>query len=127
LQAHHVTARTAAYLYLLAGLSILLFVFWQSYGMLTHPVPGLNLPRPTANVAAAIDFGRMGAAAAEFVLRLVVLLVMVIVGSVIASRGVHIYHAASTAAAGKSSEAVSAPVLAMSDSGDASAAANGRQ
>ena len=82
-QLHHRSGRTTAFIYLVVGLALLLYVFWQSYHMLTHPVPGLVLPHPAAAGATApqVDFGRMGAAAISFVLKLLVLLVMTIVAS----------------------------------------------
>ena len=64
--------------------------------MLTHPIPGMTLPHVSAGSAATqLDFGRMGAAVIAFVLRLLALLVMTVVASLIAARGVHLYHVAS--------------------------------
>ena len=120
----HRSGRTTAFIYLLIGLVMLLYVFWQSYQMLTHPVPGLVLPHAasTGAVTPSVDFGRMGAAVVSFLLNLLVLLVMTIVGSLIAARGVHLYHVASAptdALATPAATSPSSPPIAGSSADDA--------
>jgi hypothetical protein len=72
----------------------------------------------SATAAPAVDFGRMGEAAVQFLLQLLVLLVMTIVASLITARGVHLYHVAS-APPGRSntSDDGSTPSLSMSEAG----------
>lgn len=115
----HRSGRATAFIYLAIGLALLLYVFWQSHGMLTHPVPGLALPHRMSPSQAAppVDFGSMGAAALKFVLKLLVLLVMTVVASLVTARGVHLYYVASTPAGrGNESSDDPAPALSMSQS-----------
>ncbi len=127
--------RAVGLLMLLVGVALLVYVFMQSYGMLTHPIPGMALPSSAhgtgnaASAASTVDFGRLGSAAIAFLLKLAVLLIMTFVGSVIAARGVHLYYVASGAAERPSSGGipaaagaapvgappVSAPALSISD------------
>ena len=125
--------RAVGLLMLLVGVALLVYVFMQSYGMLTHPIPGMALPSSghaaasSANAASTIDFGRLGSAAIAFLLKLAVLLIMTFVGSVIAARGVHLYYVASgtterpssgimpTAAIPAVATAGNAPSLSISD------------
>jgi hypothetical protein len=93
-QNHHLGGRLVAYIFLAIGIALLVWVFFVAKDMLTHPVPGLMLSKVAATVGgqpATPDFGRMGTAAVSFVLRLLVLLVMTIIASLIASRGIHLY------------------------------------
>lgn len=93
--------RAVGLLMLFVGVALLVYVFMQSYGMLTHPIPGMALPASphvssnAASMAPPVDFGRLGSAAIAFLLKLAVLLIMTFVGSVIAARGVHLYYVAS--------------------------------
>lgn len=93
--------RAAGLIMLFVGAALLVYVFLQSYAMLTNPIPGMSLPLSAHSSSAAassgsnVDFGRLGTATIAFLLKLAVLLVMTIVGSVIAARGVHLYYVAS--------------------------------
>ena len=109
--------RAVGLLMLLVGVALLVYVFMQSYGMLTHPIPGMALPSSAhgagnaANTASTVDFGRLGSAAIAFLLKLAVLLIMTFVGSVIAARGVHLYYVASGAAERPSSGGIPAAAI----------------
>ncbi len=85
--------RIAAYLCLLLGLSLLISVYLIARNMMSGPIPGLELNAPSTPNSSP-DFGKMGAAAITFILHLLALLVMCIVGSLITSRGIHMFYVA---------------------------------
>ncbi len=101
----HRTGQATALITLLIGVAFLIVAFTYAYGMLTHPIPGLVLPKPhpsgavSSGSADTVDFGQMSAAAVQFILKLGALLMMTIVGSLVAARAVHLFHVASTPAA----------------------------
>ena len=83
--------RLLALLVFLAGVGILVFVFVTALHLFQSPVPGLAPlqtpgapPPPAANI---------GTALADFARRLLLLLVMTMAGSIIASKGAHLYFA----------------------------------
>jgi hypothetical protein len=94
--------RNVALLVILAGIALLCAVFAAAYQMLTHPVPGLlqALATPAGtpkNVQASPSWSAAAGAIVEFVLKLVVLFIMTLSGSLVAARGIHFYSAALTA------------------------------
>ncbi len=81
--------RLLALLVFLAGVGMLVFVFITALHLFQSPVPGLEPlqtpgapPPPAANI---------GAALADFVRRLLLLMVMTLAGSLLASKGAHLY------------------------------------
>jgi len=85
------SGRLLALLVFLAGVGMLVFVFSTALHLFQSPVPGLAPlqapgapPPPAANI---------GTALADFVRRLLLLLVMTMAGSILASMGAHLYFA----------------------------------
>ncbi len=83
------SGRLLALLVFLAGVAILVFVFLTALHLFQSPVPGLEplqvpgaAPPPAANI---------GTALVDFVRRLLLLGVMTLIGSLLASRGAHLY------------------------------------
>jgi len=81
--------RLLALLVFLVGIGMLVFVFATALHLFQSPVPGLEPlqtpgapPPPAANI---------GTALADFVRRLLLLMVMTLVGSLLASKGAHLY------------------------------------
>ena len=74
------------------GIAMLVLVFSLAYHMFTQPVPGLNLTAPPKGVpppAASIGLALTG-----FLERLLLLALLTLVGSLVASKGVHLLFAA---------------------------------
>ena len=81
--------RLLALLVFLAGVGMLIFVFVTALHLFQSPVPGLQpLQTPGAPPPAAAN---IGTALADFALRLLLLMVMTLAGSLLASRGAHLY------------------------------------
>jgi len=81
--------RLLALLVFLAGVGMLVFVFVTALHLFQSPVPGLAPlqtlgapPPPAANI---------GTALVDFIRRLLLLLVMTLAGSILASKGAHLY------------------------------------
>ena len=81
--------RLLALLVFLVGVGMLVFVFVTALHLFQSPVPGLEplqkagaVPPPAANI---------GTALADFVRRLLLLMVMTLAGSILASKGAHLY------------------------------------
>lgn len=81
--------RLLALLVFLVGVGMLVFVFVTALHLFQSPVPGLEplqkvgaAPPPAANI---------GTALADFVRRLLLLMVMTLAGSLLASKGAHLY------------------------------------
>ena len=81
--------RLLALLVFLAGVAMLVFVFVTALHLFQSPVPGLApLQAPGAPPPPAVN---IGTALADFVRRLLLLLVMTMAGSILASKGAHLY------------------------------------
>ncbi len=81
--------RILALLVFLVGVGMLVFVFVTALHLFQSPVPGLEplqkagaAPPPAANI---------GTALADFARRLLLLMVMTLAGSILASKGAHLY------------------------------------
>ena len=106
--ADNVTARILGILVFLAGVALIAYVFWSA-NMLFHQAPP-TVPATAAKAAgssasaapsAAIELGR---SMIDYLKQLLTLFLMCVAGSLIASRGVHLYFSAGRAnAAGPSS------------------------
>jgi hypothetical protein len=84
-----IAGRLIAFLILLAGIGVLLFVFVTALHLFQAPVPGLALP--VAKGAAPPPAANIGAALALFVRQLFLLALMTVAGSLIAGKGIHLY------------------------------------
>ena len=81
--------RLLALLVFLTGVGMLIFVFVTALHLFQSPVPGLQpLQTPSAPPPAAAS---IGTALADFARRLLLLMVMTLAGSLIASKGAHLY------------------------------------
>jgi hypothetical protein len=81
--------RLLALLVFLAGVGILIFVFVTALHLFQSPVPGLEpLQKPGAPPPAASN---IGTALVDFARRLLLLMIMTLAGSLLASRGAHLY------------------------------------
>lgn len=81
--------RVLALLVFLTGVGMLIFVFVTALHLLQSPVPGLQpLQTPGAPPPAAAN---IGTALADFARRLLLLMVMTLAGSLLASKGAHLY------------------------------------
>ncbi len=81
--------RLLALLVFLTGVGMLVFVFVTALHLFQSPVPGLALP--VAAGTTAPPAANIGAALAQFVRDLLLLGVMTLVGSLLASKGAHLY------------------------------------
>ena len=73
----------------LLGIGLLLAVFALAWRLFTSPVPGLGLPIAAGSPAPAP--AAIGAAIFTFVKQIVFMAIMIISGSLIAGRGIHLY------------------------------------
>ena len=81
--------RLLAFLVFLVGVGMLIFVFTAALHLFQSPVPGLEaLQKPGAPPPPAVN---IGTALADFARRLLLLLLMTLAGSLLASRGAHLY------------------------------------
>ena len=83
------SGRLLALLVFLAGVGMLVFVFLTALHLFQSPVPGLE-PLQTPGAAPPPAAG-IGTALADFARRLLLLGVMTLIGSLLASRGAHLY------------------------------------
>lgn len=83
------SGRLLALLVFLVGVAMLVFVFLTAWHLFQSPVPGLEpLQTPGAPPPPAVN---IGTALADFVRRLLLLMVMTLAGSILASKGAHLY------------------------------------
>ncbi len=81
--------RLLALLVFLVGVGMLVFVFVTALHLFQSPVPGLEpLQAPGAPPPPAVNIGM---ALADFARRLLLLMVMTLAGSLLASKGAHLY------------------------------------
>ena len=110
------SGRLLALLVFLVGVGMLVFVFVTALHLFQSPVPGLETlqkagvpPPPAVNI---------GTALADFIRRLLLLMVMTLAGSILASKGAHLYFGtaypasepAAAAPASRNGRGVPAPV-----------------
>ena len=76
----------------LAGIAILVFVFVLAYGFFTAPGNGIQITQGAGKAPAT---SQLGVAATRMFVQLALLIVMSIVGSLIAARGIQFYFGAS--------------------------------
>jgi len=86
---HDLSGRLVSLLVFLAGIGMLIFVFITALHLFQSPVPGLDLP--VKKGAAAPPAANIGTALIAFLRELLLLGVMTLVGSLLASRGAHLY------------------------------------
>jgi hypothetical protein len=96
-----IAARVTGILVFAAGIAILAFVFFTARGLFDAPLPRLADRRPAEGVAAAPSAAtEIGRSLTQFVRQLLLLLLMCVAGSVIASKGIQLYFAAAQAPGG---------------------------
>lgn len=78
------TGRLIGMLIFIAGIAILIFVFFTAYGMFNSTTPGLS-----ANAKLAVDV--LGGVLINMIVRLFMLFIMTLAGSLIAARGISLY------------------------------------
>lgn len=95
--------RTIGILVFLAGIGLLAIIFKEALAMLASPVPDLDAivrsvsqPAKSAHVLQANPFPAVGAVVVAFFLKLALMFVGVVSGSIIASKGIHLYFTAGT-------------------------------
>ena len=86
---HDLSGRLVSLLVFLIGVAMLVFVFIIALHLFETPVPGLDLPIKTG--APAPPAVNIGASLAVFARSLLLLGVMTLAGSLIASKGAHLY------------------------------------
>lgn len=89
---HDLPGRIVASVVFLLGVALLCIVFAAAWALFRAPVPGLELPVKAG--AAAPPAAGIGIALTAFVRQLLLLAVMTLAGSLIASKGVHMYYSA---------------------------------
>lgn len=86
---HDLPGRLVSLLVFLLGVAMLVFVFVIAVHLFESPVPGLDLPVKAG--APALPAVNIGASLAVFARSLLLLGVMTLAGSLIASKGAHLY------------------------------------
>lgn len=93
--------RIVGILVFLAGIGLLAIVFKETYSMLTNPVPelagiihGASIALKPGQPPPPSAFPAVAAAVVAFFLKLALLFVGVIAGSIVSSKGIHLYFAA---------------------------------
>ncbi len=81
------TGRILGILIFLVGIGILLFVFFTAYTMFVSPIPGLTDQSSAAKVTA----DGLGKVFIYQIIKIILLIVMTIAGSLVAARGVSLY------------------------------------
>jgi hypothetical protein len=87
--------KVIAVLVLLGGIGALGVVFYLAVRMFQSPVPGLGLPIPPGGTPPSA--ASIGIALATLLSKLLILTIMVLAGSLIANKGVHLYIGSATA------------------------------
>lgn len=87
--------RLVAVMVFVAGIAALVFVFMTAVHLFETPVPGLGLP--VAKGAAPPTGLNIGIAMASLFAKLAILALLVLIASLIASKGVHLYLGAASA------------------------------
>ena len=89
---HDPSCRFVGLLTFFGGVAMLALVFSLAYHLFTQPVPGLNLSDPPQAVPPpAVN---IGIALSSFLVKLLLLALLTIVGSLVASKGIHLVFAA---------------------------------
>jgi len=91
-------ARLIGLLIFLAGVGMLLFVFFTAKTLFDAPPPPVPTPAPTgtAGAAAPSALADLGVAFGRLLQRILILLLMCVAASVIASKGIQLFFAAGT-------------------------------
>lgn len=71
----------------MVGIAILLFVFYNAYIMFNEPIPGLT----DANPSTKLTVDMLGKILVSVLIKLLLLFVMALAGSLIAARGIGLY------------------------------------
>jgi hypothetical protein len=104
---HDLPGRILAFIVFLLGVALLCIVFAVAWSLYRAPVPGLEMPvKPGASAPPAAG---IGIALTAFVRQLLLLAVMTLAGSLIASKGVHLYFTATDSSSAKTSLADTSP------------------
>ncbi len=86
------SARVLAFAVFLLGIGLLCLVFGQAWALFHAPVP--QLPLPVAPGAAPPPAANIGLALADFARKLLLLVLMTVAGSLVASKGIQLYFSA---------------------------------
>jgi hypothetical protein len=86
------TGRILAVLVFLIGIGLLCLVFYMAWSLFHSPVSGLALPVKPGAVAPPAS--SIGIALTAFVQKVVLLALMTLAGSLISSKGIHLYYSA---------------------------------
>ena len=89
---HDLLGRLVGIFVFLCGVGLLVFVFWMTYSFFHAPLS--QLPTAPAHGSTEPASSQLGKSALELLVRIGLLVVMTIIGSVMASRGVQLYFAA---------------------------------
>jgi hypothetical protein len=100
--ADNITARILGILVFLAGVALIAYVFWSANTLFHQPPPSVPVAAATKAAAgsaatapsAAVEIGR---SMVDYLKQLLTLFLMCVAGSLIASRGVHMYFSAGRA------------------------------
>jgi len=86
-------ARILGIFVFLGGVGLLAFVFYVAYDWFVTPSAGIQMS--ASKGASAPPATLLGASALQLLIKLALLLIMTIVGSLLAGKGIHIYFASS--------------------------------
>ena len=89
---HDLSSRITGIITFVAGIAMLLLVFSLAYHLFTQPVPGLTLSAPPRGVPPPA--ANIGLALSGFLEKLLLLVMLTVVGSLVASKGIHLVFAA---------------------------------
>ncbi|HEY3331212.1 MAG TPA: hypothetical protein VGK19_14380 [Capsulimonadaceae bacterium] len=95
--------RTIGIVVFLIGIALLFLIAKVAFSMLNNPVPQLNAiisaashPLKPGQAQTSVAFPAVGAAIVAFLLRLSLLLIGIIAGSIVAGKGIHLYFASAS-------------------------------
>jgi hypothetical protein len=91
MRGNDLVARILGVVVFLGGVGLLAFSFATAYHWFTTPSAGVRIAPPTSPEASATS--QLGVSALELFVRLSLLLIMTIIGSLLAGRGAQIYFA----------------------------------
>lgn len=108
--------RLIAMLVFLGGIAMLCFVFLEAMHLFQSPVPGLGLP--IAKDATPPPAANIGAALVSYLMRIGLLALMALAGSLISSKGIHLYFAANQWAEARHHGDATPPVIDTKESAE---------
>lgn len=88
---HDLLAKVLGLVVFLGGIAVLAFVFMTAYHLFHSPLGAIKTAAPGSSVTPAAQ--QIGQSALSLLVRIALLIVMTIVGSLIAGRGVQMYFA----------------------------------